>query len=57
LHIRDNAGIDEGGRIQDLIDRECQKHEDANDDGPDVILLGHKRAKAQGFLQIPSNAG
>lgn len=43
-------------RIQDFIDRECEKHEGANEDGSDVILVGHKRAKEQGFFQIPSNA-
>ncbi|MXR51356.1 hypothetical protein GRX03_07020 [Halovenus sp. WSH3] len=43
-------------RIQEFIDRECEEHEGANEDGPDVILVGHQRAREEGFFQIPSNA-
>lgn len=43
-------------RIQEFIDRECKKHEGANENGPDVILIGHQRAQEKGFFRVPSNA-
>lgn len=43
-------------RIQEFIDQECEEHVGANEDGPDVILVGHQRARKEGFFQIPPNA-
>lgn len=43
-------------RIQEFIDHECKKHKGANEDGPDVVLVGHQRAQEEGFFRIPSNA-
>jgi predicted transcriptional regulator len=52
----DGRGERRRERIQEFMTKTCEEHRGTNDGGPDVVIVGHQRARKQGYFQVPDNA-